>query len=97
MLPETLDYLADTPRKKLNRLMVSFDNFGDIADQQEQFSSEEELMSCVLRVVEAAASLAKLELIVRHGSRHLVSLMNQFRRTINQRNWDLDFQFYGKL
>ena len=94
---ETLGHLVDTPRKKLTRLLISFDNFGNNVNQNEQYSSEEYVMACVVKTVETSASLAKLELIIRHGSKHLMDLMCKLKNSFRERNWDLDFQFYVKL
>ena len=73
------------------------DNFGNNVNQNEQYSSEEYVMACVVKTVETSASLAKLELIIRHGSKHLMDLMCKLKNSFRERNWDLDFQFYVKL
>ena len=59
--------------------------------------SENELLRQMEKIAQQSPALSKLEVIVRHGTRGLIQLMNNFKSTIRSRNWDLDFKFYVRI
>ena len=100
---ETLNAFIETSRIRLSHLTLCFDNIGEVVMNAEEeitwniTHSENELLRQMEKIAQLSPALSNLEVIVRHGTRGLMQLMNGFKSTIRSRNWDLDFKFYVRI
>ena len=100
---ETLNAFIETSRIRLSHITLCFDNIGEVVMNAEEevtwniTHSENELLRQMEKIAQLSPALSNLEVIVRHGTRGLMQLMNGFKSTIRSRNWDLDFKFYVRI
>ena len=101
--PETLNAFIETSRIRLSHITLCFDNIGEVVMNAEEevpwniTHSENELLRQMEKIAQQSPALSNLEVIIRHGTRGLMQLMNSFKSTIRSRNWDLDFKFYVRI